>query len=291
MKKIISLLWMSVLCVILVVGCGSKKETKNNESANAAGEAVTETVKTEKQATEAAAESNQTETGAVTAEVQTDIEENATEMRTESDTEEKATEAQTQSDTEEKATEAQTESDTEEKATEVQTQTVTEAEPETEAAGSDTLVVYFSATGNTKAIAEKIADGLQADIYEIVPAEPYTDADLDYHDNNSRSTLEMNDASARPTISGTVENFAQYTTVYLGYPIWWGEAPRILDTFVETYDFTGKTIIPFCTSASSGLGSSADTLKKLAGTGNWMDGKRFSGSEDASAVMDWASQF
>lgn len=254
MKKIISLLLMSVLCVILVVGCGSKKETKDNETAGAAGEAATEAAKTEKQDAQAAAESSRTE-------------------------------AETAAD------EAQTQSDTEEKTTEVQTQAVTEAEPETEAAGSDTLVVYFSATGNTKAIAEKIADGLQADIYEIVPAEPYTDADLDYHDNNSRSTIEMNDASARPAISGTVENFEQYTTVYLGYPIWWGEAPRILDTFVETYDFTGKTVIPFCTSASSGLGSSADTLKDLAGTGNWMDGKRFSGSEDASAVMDWASQF
>ncbi len=157
--------------------------------------------------------------------------------------------------------------------------------------GSNILVVYFSATGNTKAIAESIADGLEADIYEIVPEESYTDADLDYNDDNSRTTLEMNDSSARPEISGTVDNFEQYDTVFLGYPIWWGEAPRILDTFVESYDFTGKTVIPFCTSASSGIGSSADILESLAGSGNWLDGQRFDGNESTDKVQEWASQF
>lgn len=161
----------------------------------------------------------------------------------------------------------------------------------TETTGSKTLVVYFSATGNTKSIAESIADGLSADIYEIVPKEPYTDADLDYNDDNSRSTLEMNDSSARPEISGTIENFEQYDTIFLGYPIWWGDAPRIMDTFVESYDFTGKTVVPFCTSGGSGIGSSADTLEKLAGTGNWMDGQRFSAGESAKEVQDWAKQF
>lgn len=157
-------------------------------------------------------------------------------------------------------------------------------------AQSKVLVVYFSATGNTKAIAESIADGLQADIYEIVPEEPYTDADLNYNDNNSRCTLEMNDSSARPEISGTVDHFEQYDTVFLGYPIWWGEAPRILDTFVESYDFSDKTVIPFCTSASSGISSSADTLKKLAGSGNWLNGKRFNGTESVDEVLEWARQ-
>ena len=156
---------------------------------------------------------------------------------------------------------------------------------------SNKLVVYFSATGNTKAIAEKIADGLGADIYEIVPEKPYTDADLNYNDDNSRSTKEMKDSSARPAISGTVKNFDQYDTVYLGYPIWWGEAPRILDTFVESYNFAGKTVIPFCTSASSGIGSSADTLKSLASGGNWMAGQRFNETESADTVMEWANQF
>lgn len=156
---------------------------------------------------------------------------------------------------------------------------------------TDTLVVYFSNTGNTRAIAECIADGLGAEIYEIIAEIPYTDADLDYGDNKSRSTIEMNDSSARPAISGTVENFEKYHTVYIGYPIWWGEAPRILDTFVESYDFTGKTVIPFCTSASSGMGSSASGLEERAGSGNWFTGQRFSGNESAETVMEWVNQF
>lgn len=166
-----------------------------------------------------------------------------------------------------------------------------EAEIETETESSTTLVVYFSATGNTKAIAEDIAEGLQADIYEIVPEEPYTDADLDYNDDNSRSTLEMNDSSARPGISSTIDNFEQYTTIYLGYPIWWGEAPRIMDTFIESYDFTDKTVIPFCTSIGSGIGSSANTLASLAGSGDWMNGQSFGESEDADTVIEWARQY
>ena len=149
------------------------------------------------------------------------------------------------------------------------------------------LVVYFSNTGHTKAIAEHIADGTGAALYEITPETLYTDADLNYNDNNSRSTVEMNNPSARPAITGTVENFGQYSTVYIGYPIWWGEAPRILDTFVESYDFTGKTVIPFCTSASSSIGSSAKTLESLAGTGNWKTGQRFSGSESETDVTNW----
>lgn len=157
--------------------------------------------------------------------------------------------------------------------------------------GSNILVAYFSATGNTKAIAESISDGLQADIYEIVPAKPYTDGDLDYNDNNSRTTQEMNDSSARPEISGVIDHFDQYDTVFIGYPIWWGEAPRILDTFVESYDFTGKKVVPFCTSGSSGISSSEDTLEGLAGSGEWVDGQRFSGTESADKVLEWAEQF
>lgn len=168
----------------------------------------------------------------------------------------------------------------------------TEAISETEQVEStNTLVVYFSATGTTEGIAEYIAEGLSADVYEIIPEVPYTDADLDYGDDNSRSTVEMNDPSVRPAITGSVENMEQYDTVYIGYPIWWGEAPRILDTFVESYDFTDKTVIPFCTSASSGVGSSAIGLEEVAGSGNWMDGHRFSGSESADEVMEWVNQF
>lgn len=158
-----------------------------------------------------------------------------------------------------------------------------------EAAASNVLVVYFSATGTTKGVAEKIAHGTNADIYEITPETPYTDADLNYHDNKSRSTLEMNDESARPAISGSVENMEQYDIIFVGYPIWWGEAPRILCTFVESYDFTGKTVVPFCTSASSGVGSSATNLEKLTSGANWLSGKRFSGGESADTVMDWVN--
>ncbi len=101
----------------------------------------------------------------------------------------------------------------------------------------------------------------------------------------------MNDPSTRPEIAGTIDSWSQYDKVFIGYPIWWGDAPRIMDTFVESYDFSGKTVIPLCTSASSGIGSSAGNLEKLAGSGNWMDGQRFSGSESANDVQDWAGQF
>lgn len=149
------------------------------------------------------------------------------------------------------------------------------------------LVAYFSATGTTKSAAEHIANGLNADIYEIVPEEPYTDADLDYNDNNSRTTIEMNDPDARPAISGSVENMEQYDIVFIGYPIWWGEAPRIVNTFVESYDFSGKTIVPFCTSGGSGMGSSAENLEQLTNGAQWLSGERLSGSDSQDAVMEW----
>lgn len=151
------------------------------------------------------------------------------------------------------------------------------------------LVAYFSATGTTKGAAEHIANGLNADIYEIVPEEPYTDADLDYNDNNSRTTIEMNDPDARPVISGSVENLEQYDTVFIGYPIWWGEAPRIASTFMESYDFSGKTIVPFCTSGGSGIGSSASNLERLTSGATWLDGRRLNGSDSQDTVMEWVN--
>lgn len=151
------------------------------------------------------------------------------------------------------------------------------------------LVAYFSATNTTKGVAEHIANGLNADIYEIVPEEPYTDADLDYHDNNSRSTIEMNDPDARPAISGSVENMEQYEVVFIGYPIWWGEAPRIVSTFVESYDFAGKTVVPFCTSGGSGVGSSAANLEQLTSGATWMEGRRLNGSDSQDTVMEWVN--
>lgn len=149
------------------------------------------------------------------------------------------------------------------------------------------LVAYFSATGTTKGVAEHIANGLNADIYEIVPEEAYTDADLDYNDNNSRTTIEMNDSDARPAISGSVENMEQYDIIFVGYPIWWGEAPRIVSTFMESYDFSGKTIVPFCTSGGSGIGSSASNLERLTSGATWLDGRRLNGSDSQDTVMEW----
>lgn len=151
------------------------------------------------------------------------------------------------------------------------------------------LVAYFSATGTTKGVAEHIANGLNADIYEIVPEDPYTDADLNYNDNNSRTTIEMNDPNARPAISGSVENMEQYDIIFVGYPIWWGEAPRIVSTSMESYDFSGKTIVPFCTSGGSGIGSSASNLERLTSGATWLDGRRLNGSDSQDTVMEWVN--
>lgn len=154
---------------------------------------------------------------------------------------------------------------------------------------SKVLVAYFSATNTTEGVAEHIANGLNADIYEIVPEDPYTDADLNYNDNNSRTTIEMNDPDACPAISGSVENMDQYDIVFIGYPIWWGDAPRILSTFVESYDFSGKTIVPFCTSGGSGIGSSASNLEQLTSGATWLSGRRLNGSDSQNTVMEWVN--
>ena len=153
--------------------------------------------------------------------------------------------------------------------------------------GTKILVAYFSATGTTKGVAEKLANGLKADSYEITPKEPYTDADLDYSDNNSRSTIEMNDPDARPEIADSVDNMDQYEVVFIGYPIWWGDAPRVVSTFMESYDFSGKTIVPFCTSGGSGIGSSASNLAKLTENANWLEGRRFSGNASKTEISNW----
>lgn len=187
-------------------------------------------------------------------------------------------------------------SKTEEPASGTETPDVTEelenlddVEKNVEAGGINVLVAYFSATNTTKGVAEYIADGLSADLYEIVPQEPYTDADLDYNDDNSRSTIEMNDTAARPAISGSVENMNQYDIVFIGYPIWWGDAPRIVSTFVESYDFTGKTVVPFCTSGGSGMGSSASNLEKLTDGANWLSGDRLDGGSSREEIVDWVN--
>lgn len=151
------------------------------------------------------------------------------------------------------------------------------------------LVAYFSATNTTEGVANTIAECIGADIYEITPEQPYTSDDLDYHNDGSRSTIEMNDPDSRPAISGSVTDFEKYDIVFVGYPIWWGDAPRILSTFVESYDFSGKTVVPFCTSGGSGVGSSAKNLEKLTSGATWLEGKRLSGSASESDVSDWIS--
>ena len=161
--------------------------------------------------------------------------------------------------------------------------------PEPEAEGSKILVAYFSATGNTAGIAQQLAEGLGADLYEIVPETPYTSDDLNYSDSNSRSSVEMNDPDARPAISGAVENMEQYDAVLIGYPIWWGEAPRIMSTFIENYDFSGKTLAAFCTSASSGFGSSDSALREAADSATWLDGIRLSGGASSEEILEWAN--
>ena len=150
-----------------------------------------------------------------------------------------------------------------------------------------TLVVYFSVTGNTEGIAKKIASATGADMYQIIPAEEYTDADLNYNDNTTRATVEQKDPSARPEIGSDPVSLEGYTTIYIGYPIWWGQEPRIMDTFVESYDFTGITLIPFCTSGSSGIGQSGSNLEANAGSGTWLEGKRFAAGASDAEIEDW----
>lgn len=130
---------------------------------------------------------------------------------------------------------------------------------------SKILVAYFSASGVTKNAAEKLAKAANADLFEIKPVRPYTDADLNWMDKKSRSTVEMNDLSSRPEIANKCENMGSYDVVFVGFPIWWYVEPRIIDTFLESYDFSGKTVIPFATSGGSGLGKTAENFKKLLG--------------------------
>lgn len=161
------------------------------------------------------------------------------------------------------------------------------AEPD---AGGEILVAYFSATGNTEAVAQTIADTLGADLYEITPAEPYTDADLNWNDPDSRVNAEHEDPSARPAIAGDLPELSGYDTILIGYPLWWREAPPIVWNFVEQESgaLAGKTVIPFCTSMPDGIGSSGDTLAGMAPEANWMAGERFGESLDAAAVAQWA---
>ncbi len=160
-----------------------------------------------------------------------------------------------------------------------------DSRPDDTESGKKVLVAYFSATGTTKKLAEYAADAMDAELYEIVPRQPYTSADLDYGDKNSRSTKEMNDPDSRPEINGSVENMADYDTVFIGYPIWWGEAPRIVSTFMESYDFSGKTVVTFST--SGGSGHNDRSIKSLVTGANWISGKRLTSNSSRDAVAEW----
>lgn len=172
---------------------------------------------------------------------------------------------------------------------------ITSASPESTESGNGsseagkTLVIYYSATGNTEEAANFIATATNGDVFELEPAEPYTDDDLNWRDESSRVVYEHNNSDAREVelVADTVENWDSYDTVFIGYPIWWGIAAWPVDGFVKANDFTGKTVIPFCTSSSSGLGESGKLLEEMAGTGNWLEGRRFSSGVSEEDVQTW----
>ena len=156
---------------------------------------------------------------------------------------------------------------------------------------SKTLVAYFSASGTTAKVAKKMAEAIGADLFEIKPETPYTGADLNWQNKNSRSSVEMNDRSSRPAIAVKAADMPQYDVVFVGFPVWWYREPSIIDTFMESYDFAGKTVIPFATSGGSGLGDSAVNMQKLAKGAKVVNGKRFSGSASAEELKAWAGQW
>ena len=155
---------------------------------------------------------------------------------------------------------------------------------------SKKLVAYFSASGVTKSYAEKLAKAADADLFEIKPAVPYTKADLDWMDKNSRSTVEMKNPDSRPEIAEKLKDMEKYDTVFLGFPIWWYVAPTIVDTFLESYDFSNKTIIPFATSGGSGMGKTSDVLRKVCPDADIKDGKVINNMSE-STLADWANKF
>ena len=174
------------------------------------------------------------------------------------------------------------------------TEATTEASEEvsaevSETTGGKTLVVYYSATGNTEEAASYIAAAAGADLFELIPVEPYSDNDLDWTDDNSRVVYEHDNPDARVVelVESTVPDWESYDTVFIGYPIWWGIAAWPVDGFIAANDFTGKTVIPFCTSSSSELGESGELLEEAAGTGNWLEGMRFSSGVSEEEAQSW----
>lgn len=153
------------------------------------------------------------------------------------------------------------------------------------------LIVYFSCSNNTEAIAYKIQNNLQSNIFEIIPLDPYTEEDLNYNDDSCRANQEQNDDNCRPQISNPIVDFNQYNSFFIGYPIWWGKLPKIMYTFFETYDFSDRNIIPFCTSGGSGITTSVNEIKQLEPNANVDNGKRFSSSDSQETINQWLLEF
>ena len=166
------------------------------------------------------------------------------------------------------------------------TQTAAEEAPTEPTQENKSLVIVFSCTGTTRGVAEKIAALIGAELVNLVPAQPYTAEDLNYNDRSTRATVEQNTPEARPEIASDI-SLDGVTTLYLGYPIWWGQAPRIMSTFVESHDFTGITVVPFCTSGGSGAGHTGETLGEQAGTGTFLTSTRFSSGVSDSELQSW----
>ena len=191
-------------------------------------------------------------------------------------------------------TQPETSAPTEQPATEPSESSSTapaESEPETQPETGKTLVVYYSASGNTERVAKDIAEAAGADLFEIVPTEVYTSEDLNWTNSDSRVSREHDDESLRgvPLTTTAVPDWGSYATVFIGYPIWWGIAAWPVDTFVKNNDFTGKTVIPFATSSSSGMGQSGSLLADMAGTGEWQEGQRFSSGVSSDDVQSWVN--
>lgn len=191
-------------------------------------------------------------------------------------------------------TQPETSAPTEQPATEPSESSSTapaESEPETQPETGKTLVVYYSASGNTERVAKDIAEAAGADLFEIVPTEVYTSEDLNWTNSDSRVSREHDDESLRdvPLTTTEVADWDSYDTVFIGYPIWWGIAAWPVDTFVKNNDFTGKTVIPFATSSSSGMGQSGSLLADMAGTGEWQEGQRFSSGVSSDDVQSWVN--
>ena len=262
MKKWIALLLTTVMAAGLVACGSSQTQTSTQEVAgteNSQAESVQETESAQETESVQEMESVQETAGAETA-----VDETGTEPET-SETAQPETASTEAADTAEEAD-----------------------------AGTGTgkaLVVYYSATGNTEEVANAIAAATGADVFELEPADPYTDEDLDWTDENSRVTVEHDNPDQRDVelVTDTVDNWEEYDTVFIGYPIWWGIAAWPVDSFVENNDFTGKTVIPFATSSSSGMGESGQLLADLAGTGDWQEGQRFRSGADEADVQEWVN--